>query len=184
MKTSLFWVYAALWQWKIILYWKSNKLEAPVICCWQPHLYLGVVWLTGTAGFPWMSLPLGSAVGFTLLCGRRHLPLNISLGPVLLLQTMSQVPASQGIGLSVVVSHKKSVEIPFWFPAQQLPLKVKMELKFMLSYLPEFQCHPSFCHYSFKGADSPWRKQRSRRRWSRSPVLLYPREKSSPEATA
>lgn len=144
MKTSLFWVYTALWQWKIILYWKSNKLEAPVICCWQPHLYLGVAWLTGAAGFPWVSLPLGSAVGFTLLCGRRHLPLCISLGPVLLLQTVSQVPASQGIGLSVVVSHKKSVEIPFCrFPTQQLSLKVRMELKFILSYLLKFQCHYS-----------------------------------------
>lgn len=184
MKTSLFWVYTALWQWKRIWYWKSNKLEAPVICCWQPHLHLGVAWLTGTAGFPWMSLPLGSAVSFTLLCGRGHLPWNISLGPVLLLQTMSQVPAPQGIGLSLEVSHNKSVETSFWFLTQRLSMKVKIELKFMLSYLPKFQCHSSFCRCSFEGADSPWRKQRSSRRWSRSPLLLYCREKSSSEAIA
>lgn len=65
MKTSLFWVCTALWQRKRIWYWKSNKLEALVICCWQPHLYLGAAWLTRTAGFPWMSLPLGSAGGDT-----------------------------------------------------------------------------------------------------------------------
>lgn len=179
MQTGLFWVYTVLWQWKRIWYPKSNKLEAVVICCWQPHLHSGVAWLTGTAGFPWMSLPLGSAVGFTLLSGRRHLLLNISLGPVLL-QTVSQV---KGLD-SLVVSYNKSVEIPFWFPTQTFSLKVKMELKFMLSYLPEFQCHSSFCHCSFKGADSPWRKQRSRRKWSRNPLLLYHREKSSPGAIA
>lgn len=126
---------------------------------------------------------LSMNVTATWKCGRRHLPWNISLVPVLLLQTVSQVPAPQGIRLSLVVSHNKSVEIPFWFPTQWLSLKVKMELKFMLSYLPKFQCHSSFCHCSFKGADSPWKKQRSRRRLSgshfyciagRNPLLKKP----------
>lgn len=60
------------------------------------------------------------------LWGVQHFPLNISLGPAVLLQSVSPAPASWGTGLSLVVSRDWSVGLPFWFPTRQLSPKVEV----------------------------------------------------------
>lgn len=76
------------------------------------------------------------------LQGARHFPLNISFGPALFYRACSPAPASRGTGISLVVSHNKSVGLPFWFPPQ-LSLRPDVSLKSVLHYLPKSPCHPS-----------------------------------------
>lgn len=115
------------------------------------------------------------------LWGAWHFPLNISFGPALLLQIESPAPASRGTGLSPVVSRNKSVGIPSWFLHGSFqwggdvtevcavpPNKISATLLSLL-----FQR----CRQPLKEAE-----ERSGTRWSRSPLFLHPREKSSPGA--
>lgn len=82
-----------------------------------------------------------------------------------------------GTGLFLAASHKNQVAFPSWCPAWQLLPKAEVELKFTLYHLSESSCH-------LQGGDGPWSRQRSGRRWWKSPFPLHPREQLYPGAIA